>query len=120
MCRSGRWQRINRIEARKTDSNNLCRKVKDTADTDYLGMDTDREQHKLVHWRHSRLEAQRVDMDHCTDRSHSHKPGQMNNVRYNSIPDMYLIKHSVQLSLISNAAKVSLKYAVYTDTFSTS
>lgn len=49
---------INIIKARKTDSNSFYRKVKDVVDTDYLGTDTDREQHKLVHWRHRRLEDQ--------------------------------------------------------------
>lgn len=49
---------INRIKARKTDSNSFYGKVKDMVDTDYLGMDTDREQHKLVRWRHRRLEDQ--------------------------------------------------------------
>lgn len=49
---------INRIKARKTDSNSFYRKVKDMVDTDYLGMHTDREQHKLVRWRHKRPEDQ--------------------------------------------------------------
>lgn len=75
---------INRIKARKTDSNSFCRKVKDMVDTDYLGMDTDREQRTLVHWRHRRLEDQLGDMHHCTDRSHSHKPGEIN-IHYESI-----------------------------------
>lgn len=40
---------INRIQDRSTNSNSFYRKVKDMVDTDYLGMDTGREQHKLVH-----------------------------------------------------------------------
>lgn len=48
---------INRIKVRKIDSNSFYSMVKDMVDANYLGMDTDREQHKLVHWRRRRLEA---------------------------------------------------------------
>lgn len=54
-------------------------------DTDYLGMGTDREQHKLVRWRHRRPGDQEADMHHCTDHSHSHKPGEIKNTHYKSI-----------------------------------
>lgn len=76
---------INRIQDRNTNTNSFYRKVKDMVDIDYLGMDTGREQHKLVHWGHRKLEDQEVDMHHCTDHSHSHKPGEIKNVHYNSI-----------------------------------
>lgn len=76
---------MDRIKARKTDSNSFYRRMKDMVYTVYLGMDTDREQHKLVRWRHRRLEDQREDTHHCTDRSHSHKPSEIKNVAYKSM-----------------------------------
>lgn len=73
---------IDRAEARKIDSNSFCGKVEDVAD--YLGMDTGREEHKLVHWRHRRSEGPLGDMHHCTGHSHSHKPGEVKNTCYTS------------------------------------
>lgn len=63
---------INRAKAREIDSNSSY--VSEDED-DYLGMDTDRAQHKLVHWRHRRSEGP-GGTQHCTDHSHSHKPGE--------------------------------------------
>ena len=76
---------INRIKASQTDSDSFYGKVKDMAGAAYLGMDTDREQRKPVRWRHRRPEAQEVGTRRCTDRSHSHKPGEIRNVHYKSI-----------------------------------
>lgn len=71
---------INRAKARKTGSSSFCGKGEDVAA--YLGMDTDREQHKLVHWRHRRSEGPPGDTHHGTDHSHSHKPGGIEKVCY--------------------------------------
>lgn len=73
---------MNRAKARKIDSNSFCGKVEDVAD--YLGMDTDRAEHKLVHWRYRRPEGPPGGTHHCTDHSHSHKPGEIKKLCYTS------------------------------------
>lgn len=99
---------INRAKSRRIDSNSLCGKVEDVAD--YLGMDTDREQHKLVHWRHRRSEGPAGDTAHCTDRSHSHKPGKSKISVTQGYFAMDPVKYTSQFDFVSNAVKVSLKY----------
>lgn len=88
---------INRAKAREIDSNSSY--VSEDED-DYLGMDTDRAQHKLVHWRHRRSEGP-GGTQHCTDHSHSHKPGEWKRAVTQVHPAMHPIKHTLQFALFS-------------------
>lgn len=84
-------------------------------DADYLGTGTGREQHRLVHWRHRRLEDLSQDMHHCTDCSH--KPGEIMSKMFITrvFSVIYPLVYFVQFSLVPNAVQGSLKYPVCTD-----
>lgn len=85
--------------------------MENMVDSDYRGMDTGREHHRLVHWRHRRLEDPQWDMYHGTDHSHSHRPGEIK-----KCPKCPLQKYSLscfQLCTLFNSPSFLMQFEVH-------